>query len=232
MIPLHNKGIIMRATRIGGAEKRLMDRIDVDVVTGCWNWNGYKNTRGYGIIAGTINGKRYAPVGANMLAHRVSWIVHRGDIPDGEGAHGTVVMHTCDNPSCINPDHLKLGTQADNVADMIEKGRKPPRKVKYGIEHHRSVITNQADIDLICSTHGNSKALAEKLGISVSTIKKIRRKNGVGVANAEKFHSKQLSQEAIDHIRSTPPRAYGLAKLYGVSNVTISRIRNGTTYTK
>lgn len=221
----------MRATRVGGAEKRLMDRIDIDDASGCWNWTGYKNAKGYGMIAGPINGKRYVPAGANMLAHRVSWIVHRGDIPDGEGAHGTVVMHKCDNPACVNPDHLQLGTQADNVRDMLEKGRRPPRKVKYGIEHHRSVVTSQADIDLICSTQGNTKALAEKLGVSISTIKKVRRKNGAGAVNADKYYTKQLSKDAIDHIRSTPPRTLGLAKMYGLSNVAISNIRNGKTYT-
>lgn len=221
----------MRATRVGGADERFSSRFQVDPVTGCWNWTGLRNKKGYGIIGGTIGGKRYAPVGSAMLAHRVSWIMYRGEIPEGAGAHGTVVMHKCDNPACVNPHHLVLGTQSDNVKDMIEKGRRPPRKVKYGIEHHRSVVTNQADIDLICSTQGNTKALAEKLGVSISTIKKVRQKNGAGVQDATKFHAKALSKEDIDYIRSTPPRTLGLAKKYGLSNVAISNIRNGKTYT-
>lgn len=222
----------MRATRVGSANERLLSRVEKDTVTGCWNWTGSKNSKGYGYLGGKINGKRYVPAGQNMLAHRVSWIVHVGDIPDSDAAHGTVVMHKCDNPACINPDHLQLGTQADNVRDMVEKGRRPPRKVKCGVEHHRTAVTSQADIDLICSTQGDTKALAEKLGVSISTIKKVRRRNGAGVKEVEKFHAKKLSKEAIEHIRSTPPRAYGLAKMYGVSNVTISRIRNGKTYTE
>lgn len=76
----------------------------------CWEWMGARDGGGYGMLKGL--GK----------AHRVSWEIHNGPIPDGDGYHGTVVRHKCDNPGCVNPDHLELGTQADNVDDMIERG--------------------------------------------------------------------------------------------------------------
>lgn len=77
---------------------------------GCWNFNGCKTKDGYG---------RVKRGGVNYMAHRYALSVHLGR-PIGEGL---VVMHSCDNPSCVNPEHLSEGTQADNIRDCIEKGR-------------------------------------------------------------------------------------------------------------
>jgi hypothetical protein len=79
--------------------------------SGCWLWVGNAIPHGYGIIR--INKPR-----TQRLAHRVSWQVHRGDIPTG-----LCVLHRCDNRLCDNPDHLFLGTQRDNLQDMLRKGR-------------------------------------------------------------------------------------------------------------
>lgn len=76
---------------------------------GCWDWKGSKS-RGYGKL--NINGKQ-------KRAHRVSYEMFKHKIPPG-----LVVMHSCDNPGCVNPDHLSTGTQNDNIQDMIKKGRK------------------------------------------------------------------------------------------------------------
>lgn len=76
----------------------------------CWPWTGYRDAKGYGQIA--LN--RRTAEGA----HRVSWALARGEIPDG--IH---VLHRCDNPPCCNPAHLFLGTHADNMWDMKAKGR-------------------------------------------------------------------------------------------------------------
>lgn len=72
---------------------------------GCWVWTRFLNEWGYGHYWGTG-------------AHRWSYAHHKGLIPAG-----MLVMHECDNPACVNPDHLKLGTQADNMLDMSRKGR-------------------------------------------------------------------------------------------------------------
>ncbi len=76
--------------------------------TGCWIWQGY-TSGGYGAFK--MNGK-------HQKAHRVSYLIHKGEI-----GKGLVVLHSCDVPLCVNPDHLSLGTQADNIADMGRKGR-------------------------------------------------------------------------------------------------------------
>ena len=80
----------------------------------CWLWRGCLDNKGYGRI-----GIGYKP----FRTHRYSWILHFGKIPVGPGYHGTCVLHKCDNPPCVRPDHLFLGTAADNAADRNKKGR-------------------------------------------------------------------------------------------------------------
>ena len=82
--------------------------------TRCWEWTACRNSNGYGRL--NINGKV-------VLAHRVSWQIHHGEIPKGRGYHGTCVLHRCDNSICVNPDHLFLGTQLDNIRDRDNKYR-------------------------------------------------------------------------------------------------------------
>lgn len=75
----------------------------------CWNWQGAKNQHGYG----RLNVK-----GRPLYAHRISWGLHKGEL-----AASVHVLHTCDNPSCVNPAHLKLGSQSANMQDCSNKGR-------------------------------------------------------------------------------------------------------------
>ena len=90
--------------------ERLWKRVDKPSPQQCWEWRGARNRLGYGVL--TVRRRRW-------LAHRLAWSLARGKaIPDG-----LVVCHRCDNPSCVNPKHLWLGTQADNMRDMFEKGR-------------------------------------------------------------------------------------------------------------
>jgi len=79
---------------------------------GCILWLGAVNKDGYGVIGSG------GQVGNNILAHRASYIISAGPIPTGMS-----VLHKCDNPTCVNIDHLFLGTQADNIHDMVSKGR-------------------------------------------------------------------------------------------------------------
>lgn len=87
---------------------------EVDPFGGCWLWTGPMKESGYGRI---WNGSK------NILAHRFSYALHVGPIPAGDGYHGACVLHRCDVPACVNPAHLRLGTHADNMADMKAKGR-------------------------------------------------------------------------------------------------------------
>lgn len=89
----------------------LFERIQLDEVTGCWNWKGSKVNGGYGI--GHLPGTGY------VLAHRLAahlWLGY--DLADTR-----IVCHKCDNPACFNPKHLFIGTRKDNMQDCVRKGR-------------------------------------------------------------------------------------------------------------
>lgn len=91
---------------------------------GCWNWTASRDTSGYGLFR--LGRKLYK-------AHRFSWIIALGSIPTD-----LVVCHKCDNPICVNPIHLFLGTRADNNLDRDRKNRQVSVK---GEEHYRAVLT-------------------------------------------------------------------------------------------
>ena len=99
---------VSQMNKCGSATERLKAR-SVENENGCWIWSGSKATRGYGKMR--VNG-------VGTAAHRYSYSVNHGSIPDG-----MIVCHTCDTPSCVNPDHLFVGTTKDNYDDMIKKGR-------------------------------------------------------------------------------------------------------------
>lgn len=79
----------------------------------CWKWKGFKSKKGYGQVSIWFSGKAI-----KFQAHRLSYNFAVGKIPDN-----LLVLHSCDNPECCNPLHLKLGTALDNTTDMMNKGR-------------------------------------------------------------------------------------------------------------
>jgi hypothetical protein len=92
----------------------IYERLSANLVlaeNGCWEFTGTKTPKGYGRIS--FNG-------VHEYTHRVSWILHNGPIPKG-----LVILHSCDNPPCCNPEHLSVGTHKDNSRDMVRKGNFP-----------------------------------------------------------------------------------------------------------
>lgn len=122
---------------------------------GCWLWIRTKDGRGYGSIK--WEGKRIA-------AHRASWEIHVGPIPKW-----ALVCHTCDVPTCVNPDHLWLGTPNDNMVDMIKKGRGK----SYKFPTRTSKLTAD-DVAFIKSGSASKEFCAKKYGLSERYIRRIR----------------------------------------------------------
>lgn len=118
---------------------------------GCWLWTAARNAKGYGCIGGTY-------------AHRVSFRLFRGPIPKGR-----CVLHRCDNPTCVNPEHLFLGTRADNNADMDAKGR---RRQATGERIGSAKLTADAvrQIRQLRAAGQTAKSLAARFGVRPTAI--------------------------------------------------------------
>ena len=127
----------------------------------CWTWTGYVDPKGYGRI--------HAKGNPSMLAHRLSWELHFGLIPKG-----VFVLHRCDNPCCVRPDHLFLGSQNDNVQDMIKKGKQRHVGLK-GVKHNMAKLNNTQVLE-IRDSNKTGVFLANKYHVSTSTISDIRNK--------------------------------------------------------
>lgn len=117
--------------------------------SGCWLWLAALNTQGYGII------NRGRQADGLDAAHRVAWRLFRGPIP--EGLH---VLHRCDVPCCVNPDHLFLGSPKDNADDREAKRRGSAPPIRYGEAHHRAKLT-VTDVQEIKRRRANGETIRQ-----------------------------------------------------------------------
>jgi transposase len=137
--------------------ERFMKMVKKDPETGCWEWQGSLSESGYGQFF--ITSRSYKGTGS-MRAHRVSFMMHNDvDLEPEE-----LLCHTCDNRKCVNPEHLFVGTSADNTADAIEKGR-----------HPTATLTEEQVWDLLKKYQEGwrPKDLAEEFGIHVASVRNL-----------------------------------------------------------
>src|SRR5437660_2311489 len=135
---------------------------------GCWVYllNRKRGEHDYGRFGAKIDGQQ-----RQWYAHRIAWLLAKGPIPTG-----LFVLHKCDNPPCVNPAHLFLGTKADNWRDAIAKGRVDPRRPGEGHWHKltwKQVREIRARHKRGSRKTQSTKALAEEYGVSPSTIRPI-----------------------------------------------------------
>lgn len=142
-----------------GTKERFGSKWTPEPYSGCWIWVGSaRNVRPSKRVYGEfVYQKRH------LLAHRVSWTLHNGDIPVNIN-----VLHRCDTTLCVNPDHLFLGTQADNVSDCVRKSRNAT-----GERAGRAKLT-KSKVLLIKSEIGSLRKIAIKYGIGQTQVWSIK----------------------------------------------------------
>lgn len=133
-------------------EERFNRFVIQEPMSGCWLWTCATQSHKYGVI-------RFE--GKNIRAHRMSWVLNKGVIPKGQK-----VLHRCDVPECVNPKHLFLGTQQDNIKDCIDKGR---RLTPEGQSHCNAKLTEEQVI-AIRNDSRQQKLIAAEYGVSRFTI--------------------------------------------------------------
>jgi len=126
--------------------------------SGCWEWTGTRNGYGYGIFL--------LPGEVPIRAHRYFYEQSNGPIPDG-----LVVMHTCDNPPCVNPDHLRVGTKGDNNRDRFQK-----KRGKFNEERKNTKLTKVQVIAILADKRRQCE-IARQYGVNQSHISRIKHRH-------------------------------------------------------
>jgi hypothetical protein len=129
----------------------------VDKSGDCWIWTAYRTKQGYGRLkVKTVHQK---------LAHRLAWEFAKGPVPDG-----LFVLHRCDNPPCVNPDHLFLGTLIDNNLDRARKGRSGTTRA---CTRPNAKITNEIISAILADTRSN-RQIALAVGVSRASVIRVK----------------------------------------------------------
>lgn len=175
-------------------------------LTGCWEWNRGRFEQGYGKF-----NKRAIAYGLSPYAHRTSWILHHGPIPEG-----MCVCHKCDNPCCVNPDHLFLGTLQDNSDDAAAKGRMYGWKRPRGEDSGRSKLT-QDQVNFIRSSPLSHQEVSILIGATVQRVKKIRS----GKSWKDRTPGRKLTSREEEYCKSSPLSIVRLSEQFNVSRETM-----------
>lgn len=131
--------------------------------SGCWLWVASSKGNGYGQFQ-----LRHRRGMGPEFAHRVSYELHCGEIPEGK-----VVLHVCDNRACVNPDHLRVGTVADNSHDMVSKNRGRGQFLGWGRSAHTRI--SQSDVLSILVDDRPTKEIAKSFGVSERHVRHVKR---------------------------------------------------------
>lgn len=218
----------------GSLVERFWRHVDHRGDDDCWPWTG-RLTKGYGHI--TSGGAK----GTSLIAPRVSWAIHNGPIPTG-----LWVLHRCDNPPCVNPRHLFVGTALDNSADMIRKDRQHFPSGMRGVDHPQAKLSED-DVRRIRRSLRSGEYVshvAKAFGVSPGTVSRIRDAIGWRTVAAapipalkHRGNNHALSKLTEDGVREIKRQLRGgagsaqLARDFGVAIQTITNIKHGRRWT-
>lgn len=168
--------------------ERFLENIVKDLLSGCWLWCSTITTGGYGLFYFKTQTPR-----RQRLAHRVSYELFRGEIPDG-----LFVCHHCDNPGCVNPEHLFLGTPNDNVQDAFKKGRLKKTHCRRGHAFTPETLRIKKDGYRQC-----------RICMGLGMKEHYRKNREAHLARSKKYHhenrEKVIAKQREYHQRKKPP---------------------------
>lgn len=189
--------------------ERFAEKYVANAETSCWEWTGTRVAGGYGMLGGERGAR-------GVLAHRFSYKHHVGPVPDG-----MIVRHLCHNASCVNPEHLALGTHAENMADMARAGRR--------IGRNAGTLLPAEDVDRLVSllnAGATQQVAADAIGIHRSTVQRILYRGDLetGAHHKRVFLSNEKRAEARRRLIDGE-RVSTVAQLFGVDRKTIRNLR-------
>jgi len=165
----------------------------VNKTPSCWVWTGKVSSNGYGYFQ------------SFKKVHRLSYELHKGEIPKGK-----VIKHSCDNKLCVNPEHLELGTYSENLKEAYDRGLRKPKG-----SQRDSIRLSQEQLDYLMDSPKSLRSLSIELGISVHRVKSIR------------SGTIRLKELDIPQIRGDVGTISELAKKYGIHKHRVAEIREG-----
>ena len=201
-----------------------VDRFEKQVqkTEGCWTWIGGRDRDGYGFFRGEVAGVRFT------RAHRYSYALRTGDLLIGRQA-----LHSCDNPSCVNPDHLSSGTPADNMRDKIAKGR---GRVPFGENNAHAILTEVQAQSILIDPRPYS-AIAAEYNVAASTVGSLKQRHSwthlkgevvmhkrIG-KQGEKSYAAKITASDVLAIRASTESGKALAVKFCISPQSVTDIR-------
>lgn len=219
-------------------DERFWSKVNKDTDSGCWEWTANKNNKGYGMFSvSSYVGKQ--------LAHRLSYKDAHGPIPKGG-----LILHSCDNQACVNPEHLRVGTYKENVADMDTRKRRVTN-TPFGEDNCNALLTAEKVIQMRRDYLAGVKnaVLAERYGMTELSIKDVTLgrswKHLLGVngapslaelkayAKVSQKSASKITQEVAFEIRrrlNNGELGKDLAAEFGIHKATVSDIKKGKTW--
>jgi predicted XRE-type DNA-binding protein len=206
--------------------------------TQCWEWKAFRDRDGYGFFKVKIGGK-----GRNVRAHRVSYLLAGGELSPDQ-----LLLHTCDNPSCVNPRHLVPGSNADNMRQKVDRGRMKPQ---HGEANPANKLTDDVVRQILAvlaqPDPPSQKEIGCRFGVSQMTISLLRQGKIWQHIERPPVLYAQAPLKGSAHARSNltetdvrvikmllarphPPSQESIGRAYGVPQSTISSIKRGRTW--